>query len=106
MTFQIIYPQILNHLLTIHLLFQFYLTKVSQPKTLMKARQWKMSFNLDPLKRAQKVIFSREHTKASHPALLFNKNPVKKISSQKHFGMILDSKLNFREHFRTIPTKV
>ena len=40
------------------------------------AHQWKLSFNTDPLKQAQKVIFSRKHTKASHPALLFNNNTV------------------------------
>ena len=35
-----------------------------------------MSFNSDPLKQAQVVIFSREHTKTSHPVLFFNTKSV------------------------------
>ena len=53
-----------------------------------------MSFNTDPLKQAQETIFSREHTKTSHPVLPFNHNPVRESSSQNHLGMILDSNLN------------
>ena len=53
-------------------------------------------------KPVQVIIFPRKHTKASHPVLLFKNNPVKESSSQKHLGMILDSKLNFEEYFRTI----
>ena len=36
----------------------------------------------------------------------FNNYPAPRRSSQKHLGMILDSKLNFEEHLRTISTKV
>ena len=53
-------------------------------------------------KPVQVIIFPRKHTKASHPVLLFKNNPVKESSSQKHLGMILDSKLNLEEYFRTI----
>ena len=53
------------------------------------AHQWKMSFTFDPLKQEQEVIFSRKHTKTSHPVLLFNNYPVQESSSQKHLGMIL-----------------
>ena len=53
-----------------------------------------MSFNTDPLKQAQEIIFSGEHTKTSHPVLSFNHNPVRESSSQNHLGMILDSNLN------------
>ena len=60
-----------------------------------------MSFNTDPLKQAQEIIFSREHTKTSHPVLSFNHNPVRESSSQNHLVMILDSNLN-----KTISTKV
>ena len=31
------------------------------------AYQWKMSFNLDPNKQAQEVIFSRKTKKLNHP---------------------------------------
>ena len=36
------------------------------------ANKWKMSFNPDPLKQAQKVVFSRKINKLYHPPLLFN----------------------------------
>ena len=36
------------------------------------AFQWKMSFNPDPSKQAQEVIFSRKLQKSVYPALHFN----------------------------------
>ena len=65
-----------------------------------------MSFNPDPLKQVQEVILSNKHTKTSHPVLLFNNIPVPKSSLQKHLGMILDCKINFEEHIKTISTKI
>ena len=56
-----------------------------------------MSFNPDPLKQAQEVIFSRKRNKPHHPDIIFNGNPVKKSSYQRHLGMFLDSKLDFDE---------
>ena len=70
------------------------------------AFQWKMSFNLDPSKQAQEVIFSRKHQKISHPSIYFNNNPIESVSSQKHLGMILDPKLNFQAPIKNILTKV
>ena len=70
------------------------------------AFQWKMSFNPDPSKQAQEVIFSRKLQKISHPSIYFNNNPIEQVSSQKHLGMILDTKLNFQEHIKNILTKV
>ena len=70
------------------------------------AFQWKMSFNPDPSKQAQEVIFFRKHQKISHPSIYFNNNPIESVSSQKHLGMILDTKLNFQEHVKKILTKV
>ena len=66
------------------------------------AHQWKMSFNPDPLKQAQKVIFSRKRNKPHHPDIIFNGNTVKKSSSQKYLGMLLDSKLDFDEHVKGV----
>ena len=40
------------------------------------AYQWKMSFNPDPSKQAQKVIFSRNLNNDYHPPLAFNNNNV------------------------------
>ena len=70
------------------------------------AFQWEMSFNPDPSKQAQEVIFSRKHQKISHPSIYFNNNPIESVSSQKHLGMILDTKLNFQEHIKNILAKV
>ena len=54
-----------------------------------------MNFNSDPNKQAQKVICSRKINKINHPPLLFSQNVVKSSFSQKRFGMVLDTKLDF-----------
>ena len=56
--------------------------------------KWKMSFNPDPSKQAQKVIFSRKINKVYHPPPLFNNSTVQQTSSQKH----LDEELTFKHH--------
>ena len=61
-----------------------------------------MSFNPNPLKQAQEVIFSRKITKTNHPTLIFNDYPVNQVALQKHLGMFLNCKLNFEEHLKTI----
>ena len=66
------------------------------------AHQWKMSFNSDPLKQAQEVIFSRKRNKPHHPDIIFNGNTIKKSSSQKHLGMFLDTNLDFDEHIKGV----
>ena len=47
-----------------------------------RAFQWKMSFNPDPIKQAQDIIFSRKTKKISHPCYvliiaLFRKRHIK-----------------------------
>ena len=64
------------------------------------AKQWKMTFNPDPNKQAQEVIFSRKIKKTSHPPLTFNNNSVKQVQFQKHLGVYLDSRSDFREHLQ------
>ena len=54
------------------------------------AFQWKMSFNPDPSKQAQEVIFSCKIKKLPHPSLVFNNNNVFQTSSQKHLSVTLD----------------
>ena len=66
------------------------------------AFQWKMSFNPDPSKQAQEVIFSRTLKNVLHPPLVFNNANVSSWKSQKHLGVLLDSKLTFEEHYKTI----
>ena len=70
------------------------------------AHQWKMSFNPDPSKQAQEVIFSRKINKELHPPLFFNNSQVCQTQSQKHLGIILDSRLAFEEHLKMVSSKI
>ena len=65
-----------------------------------------MSFNPDPSKQAQEVFFSNKVTKANHPNIAFNGNPVLKSANQKHLGLILDKKLTFNDHITSKRTTV
>ena len=65
------------------------------------AFQWKMSFNPDPNKQAIKVCFSNKRDKGNYPPLRFNSTNVQVADSQKHLGLVLDSKLNFNEHIES-----
>ena len=49
-----------------------------------------MSFNQDPSKQAQEVIFSKKYTKEDHPPIYFNNITVTQTIVQKHIGMYLD----------------
>ena len=62
------------------------------------AFQWKMLFNPDPSKQAIEISFSHKRDNVSYPSLVFNDNKVQLANSQKHLGLILDSKLDFNEH--------
>ena len=62
------------------------------------AYDWKMLFNPDPCKPAQEVVFSRKKKTQSHPAISLNNIQVKRTSYQKHLGLLLDEKLNFKQH--------
>ena len=61
------------------------------------AFQFKISFNPDPNKQAQEVIFSRKRNKPNHPSLNFNNTVAIQSTTHKHLGMILDTKLDFQE---------
>ena len=69
------------------------------------AHQWKMSFSPDPSKQAQEVVFSRKLKKVPHPPLVFNNANVSQCKSQKYLGIILDSKLTFEDHYKTVLCK-
>ena len=64
-----------------------------------------MSFNLDPNKQAIEVCFSNTRDKENYPPLQFNNTDVQIADSQKHLGLILDSKLKFNEHIESKITK-
>ena len=65
-------------------------------KVSLWAYKWKMSFNPDPSKQAQEVIFSRKINKVHPPPLLFNNSTIQQISSQKHLRIHLDEELTFK----------
>ena len=68
--------------------------------------KWKISFNPEPSKPTQEVIFSRKFKKFRHPSITFKNNPLSFCPAQKHLGLILDSKLTFNEHINHILSKV
>ena len=67
---------------------------------------WKVKFNRDPSKQAQEVLFRRKLQKANHNDVFFNRNSVKRVPSEEHLGMYLDTKLNFLEYLNNILSKV
>ena len=64
------------------------------------AYTWKTSFNPDPSKQAQEVIFSRKCTKEDHPPIYINDIPVTETTVQKYIGLYLDEKCNYNTHKR------
>ena len=70
------------------------------------AYDWKMLFNPDPKKPTQEVIFSRKKQSQSHPTISLNNIPVERASYQKHLGIILDEKLNFKQHIDNAILKI
>ena len=61
-----------------------------------------MSFNPDPGKQAQEVVFSHKLQKSTHPTLSFNNNTVTQCVTQEHLGMLLDTKLDFHGRLKSI----
>ena len=55
-----------------------------------------MLFNPDTNKPAQEVLFSRKKKTQNHPNISLNNIQVERVSCQKHLGIILDEKLNFK----------
>ena len=47
-------------------------------------------------KPAQKVLVSRKKKIQNHPNISLNNIQVHRVSHQKHLGIILDKKLNFK----------
>ena len=66
------------------------------------ATQWKMSFNPDPTKPAEEILFSVKRKSPQHPPLFFNGIQVKRVTSHKHLGLTFDPKLNFGCYFDEI----
>ena len=70
------------------------------------AFNWKMLFNPDSSKPAQEVLFSRKKKTQSHPEISLNNIPVEHLSYQRHLGLILDEKLNFKQHIDNAISKI
>ena len=73
------------------------------------AFQWKMSFNPETSKQTQEVIFTRKLQKKDYPPplpLYFNDSSMKETCKQKHLGMLLDFRLDFQEHWKSLVKKV
>ena len=68
--------------------------------------QWKMRFNSDPKKQAQRVILIREINKIGHPPLYFNQSLLKSSTSDKHLGLVLDNKLDYILQLKNVQNKV
>ena len=64
-----------------------------------------MSFNLDPTKQTQEVVFSCKIKKLLHTPRNFNNTNAKQTVFQKYLGVILDSQLSFNKHLKTIFSK-
>ena len=61
-----------------------------------------MFFSPDRKESAQEVLFSRKRQIQSHPTLSL----VERSTYHKHLGVILDEKLNFKEHINSAISKV
>ena len=61
------------------------------------AFDWKMP-NPDPTNPAQELIFSKKKKAQTHPIISRNNIQVEKAPYQKHLGIFLDEKLNFKQH--------
>jgi len=62
-------------------------------------------FNADPYKQAVELLFSRKRDDADHAVLVFNDVPVAKVNEHKHLGIILDTRLSFSAHIKSINLK-
>ena len=70
------------------------------------AYNWKMLFNPDPMKPAQEVLFSRKKQNQIYLTISLNNIQVEKVPYQKHLGLILDQKLNFKQHIDCAISKI
>ena len=67
---------------------------------------WKMLFNPNPSKPAQEVLFSWKKQVQIHPTISLNNIQVERAPYQKHLGLILDEKLNFKQHIVSAISKL
>ena len=57
-------------------------------------------------KTYQEVLFSRKSQIQNHPTISLNNIEIEKSTYHKHLGVILDEKLNLKEHINSAISKV
>ena len=62
--------------------------------------KWKMIFNPDPSKPAEKVIFTNRST-TSYENVTYSGDDVKLVDYHKHLGFVLDNKMSYMNHIDT-----
>ena len=67
---------------------------------------WKMLFNPDSSKPAQEMLFSRKKKIQVYRTISLNNVQVERVAYQKHPGILLDEKLNFKRHIDSAISKV
>ena len=65
-----------------------------------------MFFNPDPSKPAQEVLFSRKKKIQIHLTISLNNIQVERAPHHKHQGILLDGKLNLKQHIDTTILKI
>ena len=60
-----------------------------------------MPLNPDPNNQGIEVCFSNKPDKENYPPLQLNSTDLQVADSQKHLGLILDSKLNFNQNIES-----
>ena len=65
-----------------------------------------MLFNPDSSEPAQEVLFSRKKKIQAHPTISLNNVQVERVSYQKHLGILLDEKRNFKQHIDSAISKI
>ena len=65
-----------------------------------------MLINPDTNKSVQEVLFSRKKKTQNHPNISLNNIQVERVSHQKYLCIMLDKKLNFKQHIDSTSLKV
>ena len=65
-----------------------------------------MLFNPDPSKPAKEVLFSRKKKVQIHPTINLGNIQVERASHHKYLGILLDEKLNFKQHIDAAILKI
>ena len=65
-----------------------------------------MIFNPDPNKAAQKLLFSRKNKVQVHRTTNLSNIQIERTSYQKHLRILLDEKLNFKQHVDSVTPKI